>query len=581
MAKDKYLKLGEILLRDNIITQAQLEKAVAVQRQEGGRFGEILIKMGMVTEEQLVSSLGKQLGIPYLSLGTGMLKPAANQNLEELIPMDMARKNLVLPLSRTLNSLTVALGDPLDLILMDNLKKLTGCQINPVIATKSDIAKAIEEYYGSKMSFFKQAVEESYDISTPAVSASDTLQRRTSEEELSLDKLIARAEEAPVVKLVDLIIRQAIDERASDIHLEPYKGKISLRYRIDGKLYEIPPPAPHLHLPIISRIKILCKLDIAEKRLPQDGGFSVKLEDRVIDLRVSTVPTVYGEKVVLRILDKGSIELRLDVMGFDKQQMEDFRKCLHLPYGLILLTGPTGSGKTTTLYSALTEVKSPTVNILTIEDPVEYQIEGLNQVQVKPDIGLNFATALRAFFRQDPDVIFVGEIRDLETAEICIRAALTGHVVFSTLHTNDAPSAVNRLIDIGVKPYLITPSLILVVAQRLVRKLCSECKEAYEPDERKIGEVELKAELIYRPRGCPKCNQIGYRGRTCIAEVMVVDDVIRGLIAEHAPYEKIRKIVYERGLQSLFLSGIKKVEAGITSIEEVLSGTMGLVQDKF
>jgi type IV pilus assembly protein PilB len=575
MPKDKYLRLGEILLQGGIITQAQLEKAVSVQKQEGGRLGEILLKLGMVSEEQLVIALGKQLGIPYFSLGTGMLKPAIDQSLDELIPVDVARKNLVLPLSKTLNSLTVAMADPLDLILMDNLKKLTGCEINPVIATKSDVAKAIEVYYGGKSNFFRETVEATYEINSP-VSLSEAAETKVSEEELSLDKLIARAEEAPVVKLVDLIIRQAIDERASDIHLEPFKDKISLRYRIDGKLYEIPPPARHLHLPITSRVKILCKLDIAEKRLPQDGGFTVKLEDRIIDLRVSTIPTIYGEKVVLRILDKTAMIFDLSRMGFESNQLEDIRKCLRMPYGLVLLTGPTGSGKTTTLYSILSEIKGPTKNILTIEDPVEYHIEGINQVQVKPEIGLTFAAALRSFLRQDPDIIFVGEVRDLETAEICIRSALTGHLIFSTLHTNDAPSAINRLLDIGVGPYLITPSLILVVAQRLVRRLCAECKEAYEPDEKQLGGIKLKTGLIYRPRGCPKCNQIGYKGRVCIAEVMVVNDNLRQLISEHASYDNIKKAAYASGMQNLYIAGLKKVESGVTSIEEVLSATMGI-----
>ena len=574
MPKDKYLRLGEILLQEGIITSSQLEKAISLQKQEGGRLGEIFLKLRMVSEEQLVVAIGKQLGIPYFSLGTGMLKPAIDQNLEELVAADLARKNLILPLSRTLNSLTVAMTDPLDLILIDNLKKLTGCQINPVIATKSDIAKAIEEYYG-RFSFFREAVAATYEIN-PTTGITEAEESRVTEEELSLDKIIARAEEAPVVKLVDLIIRQAIDERASDIHLEPFKDKLTLRYRIDGKLYEIPPPARQLHLPIISRIKILCKLDIAEKRLPQDGSFTVKLEDRVIDLRVSTIPTIYGEKMVLRILDKTSMLFDLTQMGFEPNQLEEIRRCMKMPYGLILFTGPTGSGKTTTLYSILSEIKGPSKNILTIEDPVEYHVEGINQVQVKPEIGLNFPAALRSFLRQDPDIMFVGEIRDLETAQICIRSALTGHLVFSTLHTNDAPSAVNRLLDIGVEPFLITPSLALIVAQRLVRRLCLECKEAYEPTEEQLGGVELKTELIYRPRGCPKCNQIGYRGRICIAEVLVVNDDLRRLISEHAPYEKIREMAYSSGMHNLYMSGLKKVENGITSLEEVLSATLGV-----
>jgi len=395
------------------------------------------------------------------------------------------------------------------------------------------------------------------------------------EEELSLDKLIARAEEAPVVKLVDLILRQAIDERASDIHVEPFKDTISLRYRIDGKLYEIPPPAKHLHLPIISRIKILGRLDIAEKRLPQDGAILVRIDERPIDLRVSTIPTIYGEKVVLRILDRSNVVLDLNRMGFDTKQLEDMRKTMSAPYGLIFLTGPTGSGKTSTLYAMLNEIKNPTKNIITIEDPVEYKMEGINQVQIKSEIGLTFATALRSFLRQDPDVILVGEVRDLETAQICIRSALTGHLVLSTLHTNDAPSAVSRLMDIGIEPYMISPSLLVVVAQRLLRKLCPDCKEAYELTSDQQKNIRLKSELVYKTKGCAKCSQIGYKGRICISEVMVINEEIRTLISQRATFQKIRDAAKAFGMQTLYESAIKKVESGLTSLEEALAVTLG------
>jgi len=570
MPKEKYLRLGELLVREGIINASQLEKAIGVQRQEGGRLGEILVKLGMVKEEQVVEILGRQLGIPYFSLGRGMLKPAVDQGLEQLVPQDFALKNTVLPLSRTLKSLTVAMTDPLDLILIDNLKKLTACEINPVIAIHSDILKAVEEFY-SKSAMFKEAVEASYDITS--VAAAEEME--SIEEELSLDRLIARAEEAPVVKLVDLIIHQAIDERASDIHIEPFKDKISLRYRIDGKLYEIPPPAKHLHLPIISRIKILAKLDIAEKRLPQDGAILVRIGERPIDLRISTIPTIYGEKVVLRILDRSQVLLDLNWLGFEPKQLEQMRWAMNSPYGLVFLTGPTGSGKTTTLYAILNEIKSPTKNIITIEDPVEYKLEGINQVQVKPEIGLTFANALRSFLRQDPDIMLVGEVRDLETAEICIRSALTGHLVLSTLHTNDAPTAISRLIDIGIESYLIAPSLLLVVAQRLLRKLCPDCKEAYEPTAEHLKNIKLKTELIYKPRGCIKCNQLGYRGRTCITEVMMVNEQIQDLINQGASFQKIREMARQSGMQTLYESAIKKVEDGITSLEEALSVTLG------
>ena len=574
MPRDKYLRLGELLIKEGLLTEAQLEKAINAQRQEGGRLGEVLIKLKLVKEEEVVLVLGKQLGIPYFTLGTGMLKPASDQGLESLLPQDVALKNSVIPLSRTLNSLTVAMFDPLDLILIDNLKKITGCEINPVIATKSDIQKATELFYG-KSKMLEQAVEASYDIASLGDTI-DTSESGTGEQELSLDKLIARAEEAPVVKLVDLIIRQAIDERASDIHIEPFKDRISLRYRIDGKLYEIPPPARHLHLPIISRLKILAKLDIAEKRLPQDGAIMVKIENRPIDLRVSVIPTIYGEKIVLRILDRSSVVLDLNQLGADPKQLELLRKAMGCAYGLIFLTGPTGSGKSTSLYAMLSEIKSPTKNIVTVEDPVEYKLDGINQVQVKPEIGLTFASALRSFLRQDPDVMLVGEVRDLETAQICIRSALTGHLVLSTLHTNDAPSAINRLIDIGVEPHLITPSLLAVVAQRLLRKLCPDCKEAYESSSEQIKGIKLKSDLIYRPRGCAKCNQIGYKGRTCIVEIMLVNNEIRNLISSRASFQALREAAKQSGMQPLGDSAIKKVEDGITSLEEALSVTMGI-----
>jgi len=571
MPKERYLRLGELLVKEGLINAEQLEKAISAQRQEGGRLGEVLVKLGMVKEDQIVVILGKQLGMPYFSLGTGMLKPAVDQGLEELIPQEFAFKSSVLPLSRTLKSLTVAMSDPLDLILIDNLRKLTGCEINPVIATKSDIIKAVEEFYGKSL-MLRAAVEASYDL---ASIGPVTFEEMASDEELSLDKLIARAEEAPVVKLVDLIIRQAIDERASDIHIEPFKERISLRYRIDGKLYEIPPPAKHLHLPIISRIKILAKLDIAEKRLPQDGAFLVRMKDRAIDLRISTIPTIHGEKLAIRILDKSQAPLDLNQLGFDPKQLEYIRQAINAPYGLMFLTGPTGSGKTTTLYAILNEIKGPTKNIITIEDPVEYRLEGINQVQVKPEIGLTFATALRSFLRQDPDVMLVGEVRDLETAEICIRSGLTGHLVLSTLHTNDAPSAVTRLMDIGIQPYLLAPSLLLIVAQRLLRKLCPECKEAYEPTAEQLKNLKLQAELIYRARGCRKCNQLGYSARICIAEVMTLNVEVQELINQRASFQKIREAARAGGMQTLYESAIKKVEDGVTSLEEALSVTLG------
>ncbi|MFC1709252.1 GspE/PulE family protein [Candidatus Omnitrophota bacterium] len=563
-----YLRLGELLIKEGIITEEQLAKAIKEQQKEGGRIGERLISLGFVAEQDIVMALGKQLNIPYVTSGSELLTPSADKELDKLIPKDFALKNLVVPLSRNLDSLTCAIFDPLDVILIDNIRKMTNCEINLVVATRLDIEKTVENFYG-KRDLLKAAVSESYHVSDDLLEEIAPI-----EEELSIDRLIARAEEAPVVKLVDLILKQAIDERSSDIHIEPFRERISLRYRIDGILHEIPPPAKHLHLPIVSRIKILSKLDIAEKRLPQDGAFSAKLKGRTIDFRVSIIPTIHGEKAVLRILDKGKVQLDLGTLGFNKSQLESIRSGINYPFGLIFVTGPTGSGKTTTLYAILNEIKSPQDNIVTIEDPVEYKLEGINQVQIKPDIGLTFASALRSFLRQDPDIMMVGEVRDLETAQICIRSALTGHLVLSTLHTNDAPTAITRLVDIGIEPYLLGPSLHLIIAQRLVRNLCQDCKEAYEPSEEERAKLKLGQDLIYKAKGCEKCNHIGYKGRSCIAEVLLINDDIRNLISENASFQKIKEDAHKQGMVTLIESAVMKVKQGMTSLEEALSATL-------
>ncbi len=574
------LRLGEILLKQGLITEPQLAEAIEIQKKEKVHIGELLVNKGFLKEEDLAAAIGSQLLIPYASRASGLLNPQREQALEKLIPYEFAKEHLVLPISRNMNSLTCGIFNPFDLIMIDNLKKITGCEINFVIATKSDLLKTILEFYGNATGDSKaggnvlwgEALQRSREMS-PASGVVAT--EETNEAELSLDRVIARAEEAPVIKLVDLIIRQAIDERASDIHIEPFKEKIEVRYRIDGELYQIPPPAKHLHLPIVSRIKILAKLDIAEKRLPQDGRISAKLEDRTVDLRVSSLPTVWGEKVVMRILDRDAIKLDLATLGFEGNQLETIRKGLTVPYGLFIVTGPTGSGKSTTLYSALSEVIDPTKNIVTAEDPVEFRIDGINQVQVRPDIGFTFAEALRSFLRQDPVIIMVGEVRDLETAQICARAALTGHFVLSTLHTNDAPSAITRLLDIGIPSYLLTPSLTMIVAQRLGRKLCPHCKEPFEPKIEELGDLKLKADLIYRAKGCDKCAHTGYKGRMVVAEVLMMDDEIRRLIGKNATYSELRDVARKNGMMTLFEAGIRKVESGITSLEEVFGATVG------
>lgn len=568
MMKKSKDKLGQILLNEKIITEEDLQKAIEVQKKESGvKLGEILVNLGLVSEKDIVIAISKQLSIPYASYSKGLLKPAEGQELSKMVPEDYARRHILLPISKHLNSLTVAFMDPLDLITIDSLKHMTGCEINPIIGTKSDIQRGIDEFYG-KEDLLKDAISDSYELEEFKIAKS------AEEEDVSLDDLVARAEEAPIVKLVDLLLMQAIKDRASDIHIEPFKSKINIRYRIDGVLYEIPPPAKHLLPALVSRIKILSNLDIAERRLPQDGSFLVKVEKKGIDIRVSTVPTIYGEKVVMRILDKSATPLDLGELGFEQQDLENFRKAIFSPHGLILITGPTGSGKTTTLYAALNEIRSPHKNISTVEDPVEYKLDDINQVQIKPRIGLTFASALRSFLRQDPDIIMVGEVRDLETAQICIRSSLTGHLVLSTLHTNDAPSAISRLIDIGIESYLISSSLILVGAQRLVRRLCPECKEAYEATPKLMNDFNIKQELLYKPKGCDYCSHTGYRGRVAIYEIAIINDTLKELISKSAGLGDIKKAVRDMGVKSLSQSGIKKVEQGITSIEEVLSITM-------
>lgn len=562
-----HLKVGEILIKKGLISEEQLQKALESQQKEGGPLGEVLVKLGMVDEREIVVALGEQLGIPYATEEKDLLKPAPDQELERLVPEDFARRHQLLPLRKHLNSLTVACVDPIDLIMMDNLKRITGCEINPIVATRTDVGNGIEEFYGGK-GLLEKVISRTYQVE-------EGVEIEEGKERFSLDELIARAEEAPVVKLVDLLIKQAIGDRASDIHIEPFKERMSIRFRIDGVLYEIPPPARHMLLALISRIKILSRLDIAEKRLPQDGGFTVKAKDKLIDIRVSTIPVIYGEKLVMRILDKAMVPLDLKQLGFESKMLEDFERAIRRPYGLIFLTGPTGCGKTTTLYAALEKVKSSAKNIITIEDPVEYKLEGINQVQVKPQIGLTFANALRSFLRQDPDIMLVGEVRDLETAQICIRAALTGHLVFSTLHTNDAIGAIPRLINIGIEPFLLAPSLILVAAQRLVRRLCPECKEPYEPTSEISEKTGVTEGLLFRSKGCEHCSQTGYRGRIGIFEVIPINDRLRELISKGAMEQTIKDAAKEMGMKTLWEDGLKKVADGITSLEEVINVTFG------
>ena len=491
-----------------------------------------------------------------------MLNPPKGQGLEGLVSEDFARQYGVLPLARHLNSLTVACVNPLNIITMDNLSRLTGCEINPVVTTRQDLESAIDAFYGAG-SMLKAAIDRSYHLAEG--------QEQPILEEGSLDQLKRAAEEPPVIRLVDLVVREAVRRRASDIHLEPFNDTITLRYRIDGKLYEIAPPAKALHAALVSRVKILCKMDIAEKRLPQDGGFTMRLDQQTVDFRVSTVPTIYGEKVAIRLLQKSPELLQLGHLGFTERELEIFRKAVHQPMGFILIAGPTGSGKTTTLYAVLNEIRSQAMNLMTVEDPVEYRLEGVNQVQIRPSIGLTFASGLRAFLRQDPDVIMVGEVRDQETAEICVRAALTGHLVLTTVHTNDAPSAVIRFIEIGLPTYLLSSTLSVVCAQRLLRRLCESCREAFEPLPEIRKRYGIQEELLYRHKGCEKCEQTGYLGRVGVYEVMSMTRPLRDLIAKGVSTHELREAAVQSGMAGLWDAGLRKVCAGVTSLEELES----------
>lgn len=558
----KSIQIGELLLSKGLITHEQLNQALEQQKETKEPLGRLLIRLGFVQNEvQLKLALATQLETPFIP--AELLKPRMDQRLKELVPKEMALQHLILPLERSGSRLKLAIAKPPDLILLDNLRKVTGYEVTVVLATESGVRKAIDKFYGST------ELEEV--VTSSALDQASQFFTKEDAEIINLEALAVEADQAPVVKLIDVLLKKAVDDRASDIHIEPYEDKLSLRYRIDGVLYPLSPPPKQFHLAMVSRVKILAKLDIAEKRIPQDGSFQLQYQKRQIDVRVSTIPVVHGEKLVMRLLDKRTELLDMKALGLEPDQLKIFEESIQRPYGLVLLTGPTGSGKSTTLYAAIYRRRSSRVNVLTIEDPVEYQIEGINQVQVKPEIGLTFATGLRAFLRQDPDVILVGEVRDQETAEICIRAALTGHLVFSTLHTNDAPTAVNRLVDIGVKPYLLAGSLLLIGAQRLVRLLCPDCKEPYEADHKTRADYGIKVDAIYKAKGCKKCRNIGYWGRIAIYEMLPIDEQIRHAIATDADSETIRKIQRERGYPTLLKSGIRKVEQGLTSLEEVLS----------
>jgi len=561
-------KIGQLLLNNNLITKEQLGKALELQKKEGAHLGSALVKLGFITEEKLVTFLSQQYNIPAIDLSGYKV----NQGLTKFVPYEIAQKYSVLPVMKSGATITVAMTDPSNIFAVDDIKFMTGYNVETVVISESAFNKAISEYYGQSDNV--QSV-----IDSLKVDDGDFIDFvQDEEEDTDIGVLKEAVEEAPVVKLVNFILTEAINKGASDIHLEPYEKKVRVRYRIDGMLHEIMSPPKKLKAALSSRIKIMAQLDIAERRLPQDGRIKLKIKDREIDLRVSTLPTLFGEKIVLRILDKSSLVLDLTRLGFEQKALKDFEEAIRSPYGMVLVTGPTGSGKTTTLYSALNTINTLGVNIMTAEDPVEYNLIGINQVQIREDIGLTFASALRSFLRQDPDIIMVGEIRDFETAEIAVKAALTGHLVLSTLHTNDAPNTISRLLNMGIEPFLVSASVLLILAQRLCRKICQHCKEEEKVSVStliSIGFSEDAAKTVkcFHGRGCNACNGTGYKGRIALYEVMPLRDEIKELILQGASADELKKAAVRLGMKTLHMSGLTKIREGVTTIEEVLRVT--------
>ncbi len=560
------VELGEMLVKAGKISREQLEKALDLEKKGESKLGQILLKMGAIQDEDELSEfIGRQLNIGALRLSDIELNP----EVVKLIPPDIARKFNVIAVSKLGRTLVVAISDPSNIYVLDAVKFITGCSIQPVISPEKAIQKAIDAYY-KESSGIDEILKGLKDEDLELVEAV---------EEIPTEQDLASAvQDKPLVKLVDGIISDAIKRGASDIHIESYEKRIRVRYRIDGNLQEMSPLPFKYRAAIVSRVKIMADLDISERRLPQDGRIKVKVGERTVDIRVSVLPTIFGEKVVMRILDPRSLMVDLTKLGFPERGLQQFSEAIRLPYGMILVTGPTGSGKTTTLYSALKQINDPDINIMTAEDPVEFNFDGINQVQIKSDIGLTFAASLRSFLRQDPDVIMVGEIRDGETADIAIRAALTGHLVFSTVHTNDATSTINRLVDIGVPGYLVASAIRLIMAQRMVRKICNYCKEEAKVNPETLSrlgipENEIEGFKVYQGRGCQECNNTGFSGRTGLFEILPMTPDIEKMILAGKSSQDIKEYAVSSGMLTLRTAGIEKVKKGITTIEEVIAET--------
>jgi type IV pilus assembly protein PilB len=578
------VRIGELLLKEKRITPEQLEEVLTYQKTHGGKLGHNLVKLGFVKDEDITALLSKQYGVPSINLTQFEIDPG----VIKLIPGETCHKYQIIPLSRSGATLTIAITDPTNVFAMDDIKFMTGYNVEPVVASDGAVTDALEKYYPtlvkkvdsgpSALDAAAKALEE-----MPSLDQAGDVEVLAELEEISAEALQRQGEEAPVIKLVNVILMSAIQKGASDIHIEPYEKEYRVRYRIDGILYNIMAPPMKYRDAVTSRIKIMSKLDIAEKRLPQDGRIKIRFADngaaKDIDFRVSCLPTLFGEKIVMRLLDKDKLMLDMTKLGFEQESLTKFEYAIQKPWGMVLVTGPTGSGKTNTLYSSISRINTPETNIMTAEDPVEFNLPGINQVQVRENIGLNFAAALRSFLRQDPNIILVGEIRDFETAEIAVKAALTGHLVLSTLHTNDAPSTVNRLMNMGIEPFLVASSVNLICAQRLARRICSNCKEPHPtppPALVQAGFSPEDAETVVpmRGAGCEKCNRTGYKGRVGLYEVLEVTDELRELVLVGASALELRKKAVEEGMITLRQSGLRKVKAGMTSIEEVVRETV-------
>lgn len=574
-------KIGELLITEGLVDESQLKKALDEQKKTKDSLGTILVKLGFVSETDLTNALGKQLGVASVDLSHFEI----DAKVLSVIPEDIARKYKVIPLHRMGYTITLAMANPTNVLAIDDIKFRTGYNVEAVVSAETSIMRAIDKYYGSAGSSAEEMTKSLGDDVNLA-----EFEIVNSEEDVNEMEMKNQAEDEPIVKLVNSIIGTAVAQRASDIHIEPYEKTLRVRFRVDGQLQQVLEPKKSLQNAIVSRIKIMSNLDIAERRLPQDGPTRIRVSPKkAVDLRVSILPTIFGEKVVMRILDKDNLRLDMTQLGFEQDDLDKFKKAVDSPYGMVLVTGPTGSGKTNTLYSAVSALNSVDVNIMTAEDPVEFNMPGVNQVLVRADVGLTFAAALRSFLRQDPDIILVGEIRDFETAEIAIKAALTGHLLLSTLHTNDAPSTISRLANMGIEPFMIASSVVLILAQRLMRRLCSKCKEEYTPPEAELRAFNISKEetakmKFYKKRGCPECNNTGYKGRVGIYEVMYVTEAIRRVILERGSAIDIKEIarkpqVEKDGkttispMRTLRESAVLKFKQGVTSFEQVVDTT--------